>query len=91
MDNARCTFEELKEQRYVEFPLEFPAPWVDKHFERIGGWKLAPQELLGQWNKMRSADEAVLGKPKTLCYSPRRQRRKFNAQLSFLGEPADIL
>ena len=32
-----------------------------------------------------------MGNPKPLCYSSRRQRRKFNAQLSFLGEPADII
>ncbi len=91
MSYARCTFEELKEKRYVERPLEFPAPWVDKHFERIGGWQLAPPELLEQWHSKRAEDEAALGRPKPLCYSPRRQRRKFNAQLSFLGEPADIL
>jgi anaerobic selenocysteine-containing dehydrogenase len=91
MPYARCTFEELKAKRYVEFPREFPAAWVDRHFERIGGWKLAPPELLAQWHGMRAADEASLGKPKSLCYTPRRQRRKFNAQLSFLGEPADIL
>ena len=91
MENARCSFEELREKRYVEFPQEFPAPWVDRHIERNGGWKLAPSELLEQWYEMRRADEAALGSPKPLCYSSRRQRRKFNAQLSFLGEPADII
>jgi anaerobic selenocysteine-containing dehydrogenase len=91
MKNARCSFEELQEKRYVEFPYEFPAEWVERHFERLGGWKLAPPELLWQWNKMRVADETALGKPKPLCFSSRRQRKKFNAQLSFLGEPADIL
>ncbi|HTV96273.1 MAG TPA: molybdopterin-dependent oxidoreductase [Steroidobacteraceae bacterium] len=91
MPYARCTFEELKEKRYVEFPLEFPAAWVDEHFERIGGWRLAPPELLAQWREMRASDEASLGKPKSLCYTPRRQRRKFNAQLGFLGEPAEVL
>ncbi len=35
--------------------------------------------------------KANLGKPKPLVLSSRRQHRKFNAQLSFLGEPADIL
>ena len=39
--DARCSFEELKAKRYVEFPLEFPARWLDEHVERIGGWKLA--------------------------------------------------
>ncbi len=91
MEHARCSFEELKAKRYVEFPLEFPAAWVERHFERIGGWRLAPSELLEQWREMRAADEAAAGDPGKLCYSPRRQRNKFNAQLDFLGEPADVL
>jgi anaerobic selenocysteine-containing dehydrogenase len=89
--NARCGFEEVRAKRYVEMPLEFPAPWLDAHIERIGGWKLAHPKLLEQWHQMRRADESALGQPKPLCYSSRRQRRKFNAQLSFLGAPADII
>ena len=91
MKRARCTFDELKEQRYVEFPLELPAAWVDEHFERVGGWRLAPPEVLEQWTEIRAADEAALGQPRPLCLSSRRQFKKFNAQLSFLGEPADVL
>lgn len=77
--------------QYVEFPLEFPAAWVERHFERIGGWRLAPTDLIEQWHEMRSADEATLGKPRPLVLSPRRQAKKFNAQLGFLGEPADVV
>jgi anaerobic selenocysteine-containing dehydrogenase len=91
MKRARCTFGELKAKQYVEFPLEFPAPWAEAHFERIGGWRLAPSELLEQWYDMRDADEAALGNPKPLVLTPRRQVKKLNAQLSFMGEPADIL
>jgi anaerobic selenocysteine-containing dehydrogenase len=57
----------------------------------MGGWRLATPEMLWQWNTKRAEDEANLGKPKPMCYSSRRQRKKFNAQLSFLGEPANIL
>ena len=89
--SARCSWEELKEKRYVEYPLELPAAWVDRHFERIGGWELVPQELLDQWKQFRAADEANLGKPRPLVYSSRRQRNKFNGQVSFLGEIADCL
>jgi anaerobic selenocysteine-containing dehydrogenase len=67
------------------------ARWPDAHIERIGGWKLAHPRLVKQWYDMQRADEAALGQPKPLCYSSRRQRRKFNAQLSFLGAPADII
>ena len=91
MTNARCSFEELQQKRYVEYPLDFPAEWVEKHFQRIGGWRLAAPEVMAQWAKMRAADEANLGKPRQLVYSSRRQRRKFNAQLDFLGAPADII
>ncbi len=91
VQNARCGFEELQEKRYVERPMEFPAQWVEAHFRRLGGWRMAVPEILEQWHSIRAADETRLGMPKPLCYSPRRQRRKFNAQLSFLGEPADIL
>ena len=91
MKRARCSFEELKEKRYVEFPPEFPAPWVEEHFERIGGWRLAPPELLEQWYEMRDADEATLGAPRPLVLSPRRQGKKLNAQLGFLGEPTDVI
>lgn len=90
MKRARCSFQDLKAAQYVEFPLEFPAPWVEQHFERIGGWRLAPQELIEQWYDMRDADEAALGKPRPLVLSPRRQVKKLNAQLSFMGEPADV-
>jgi anaerobic selenocysteine-containing dehydrogenase len=90
MKRARCSFDELKEQRYVEFPLEFPADWPEQHFDRVGGWTLAPKELLEQWYEMRADDEAALGRPKPLVLSPRRQVKKLNAQLSFMGEPAEI-
>ena len=91
MQMARCSFEKLKEKRYVERPLAFPAAWVDEHIERIGGWRLVPQRFLDQWKQMRAADEAALGKPKPLCFSSRRQRKKFNAQLDFLGEEANVI
>jgi len=91
MSHARCSFDELKAKRYVERPLDFPAAWVDKHFERIGGWQLAPVELLAQWQQMRAIDEAGMGEPRLLVFTSRRQRNKFNGQLGFLGEPADIL
>lgn len=88
---ARCSFEELKENRYVEFPVEHPAPWWDSRMERTGGYKVAPQELLDQWTEKRAADEASLGKPRPLVFTSRRQFKKFNAQLDFMDEKADII
>jgi anaerobic selenocysteine-containing dehydrogenase len=88
---ARCSFDELKEQRYVEFPMPLPAPWVDHRLERIGGYQSSPPDLLEQWHEKRAEDEAALGTPKPLVYSPRRQFKKFNAQLDFMGEPADVI
>jgi anaerobic selenocysteine-containing dehydrogenase len=89
--NARCSWEELKEKRVVRFPRELPAAWVDRHFERAGGWELVPAELEQQWLQFRAEDEAALGQPRPLVYTSRRQRRKFNGQMAFLGEIADCL
>jgi anaerobic selenocysteine-containing dehydrogenase len=91
MQTARCRFDELKAKRFVELPFDFPAPWLDAHIERIGGWRLVPERLLRQWQEMRAKDEAHLGQPRPLCFSSRRQRRKFNAQLDFLGAEANVL
>jgi len=89
MATARCSWEELKAKGVVEFPHEFPAPWVDKFFERCGGWELVPDELFDQWTKFRAEDEAALGKPRQLVYTSRRQRRKFNGAANVLGEVCD--
>lgn len=91
MPGARCSFDEVATKGVVEFPLEFPAKWVDDHIARMGGWNLAPEILVDFWHKIRSADEARLGEPPKLRFISRRQRRKLNASLSFLGSPADII
>ncbi|WP_395336076.1 molybdopterin-dependent oxidoreductase [Novosphingobium sp. BL-8H] len=89
MAAARCTFEELRDAGTVSRPLEFPGKWVDDHIERIGGWFLAPDALLQSWREMRARDRDAVMPP--LSFIPRRQRRKLNASLSFLGSPADII
>lgn len=89
--HARCSWEELKERRVIEFPRELPAAWVDRLFERNGGWELVPEELERQWLEFRARDEADLGRPRPLVFTSRRQRRKFNGQMGFLGEIADCL
>ncbi len=89
MAGARCTFEELREAGTVSRPLEFPGKWVDDHIERIGGWFLAPDALVQSWAETRERDENA--PPPPLSFIPRRQRRKLNASLTFLGSPADII
>jgi anaerobic selenocysteine-containing dehydrogenase len=91
MRGARCSFEELQEKRLIEFPVEFPADWVERHFERMGGWRMDTPEIIGQWLKFRGEDEAFLGKTKPLVYTSRRQRRRFNGQVEFYDVPADII
>jgi anaerobic selenocysteine-containing dehydrogenase len=91
MQGARCSFEEVVATGHVTKPLEFPGSWVDKHIERMGGWKIAPPKLLAFWQATRRADEATIGEPRKLRFISRRQRRKLNASLSFLGSPADII
>lgn len=91
MSGARCGFAELAAAGSISFPLEVPGPWVDDHVSRMGGWKLAPPPLIASWQELRRLDEAALDEPRQLCFIPRRQRRKLNASLSFLGSPADII
>ena len=91
MAGARCDFEEVAATGHVTKPLEFPGRWVDQHIERFGGWRLAPPRLVEFWAETRRTDEAAIGKQRPLCYISRRQRRKLNASLSFLGSPADII
>jgi anaerobic selenocysteine-containing dehydrogenase len=89
--DARCGFDEVAVKGTVKLPLELPGAWVDRHIERMGEWKLAPEALVAFWEEMRAADQAKLGQARPLCFISRRQRRKLNASLSFLGSPADII
>jgi anaerobic selenocysteine-containing dehydrogenase len=83
MANARCTFEEVAATGWLEQSHEVPAPWVERHLDRLGGWRLAPQFLVDQL--------AALRPPASLVFVPRRQARRLNSQLAYLGEPAEVL
>ena len=80
---GRCSFDKLAAAGFVEAPRELPAAWVERHVERLGGWRLAPPLLVGQL--------AALREPAPLMLVPRRQRRRLNSQLEFLGESAEVL
>lgn len=80
---ARTGFDEVAAVGWAEAPRELPARWVDEHIGRMGGWRLAPPLLVDQL--------AGLKPPAPLVMVPRRQRRKLNGQLDFLGEAAEIL
>jgi anaerobic selenocysteine-containing dehydrogenase len=80
---ARTKYDDVAATGWAEVPQELPAPWVDEHIERMGGWRLAPPLLVDQL--------AALKPPAPLVFVPRRQRKKLNGQLDFMGERADIL
>jgi anaerobic selenocysteine-containing dehydrogenase len=90
-ERARCKFTDLVEKRYAETSHELPAPWVDAHIERLGGWRLAPSSLVEQLRTVSSAQARERSSPKSLSLIPRRQRRHLNAQFLFLGSPVDVL
>jgi anaerobic selenocysteine-containing dehydrogenase len=83
MDNARCSFAEVAASGFVEVPIELPSAWVERFLDRSGGWRLAPTLLNHQL--------AALEAPAPLVLVPRRQPRKLNAALDFLGEPAEVI
>ena len=86
---ARKPFAAVAEGAYVEEPLEFPAKWVDSHIERAGGWDLAPPDLVAELARLGTRSAVLI--PGTLQLTPRRQRRRLNAQLGFLGEQPEAL
>jgi anaerobic selenocysteine-containing dehydrogenase len=80
---ARCSFSELAQTGWVDVGHELPARWVERHIERMGGWRLAPRVLVEQLSALQA--------PAPLVLTPRRQMRRLNAQFDFLGDPADVL
>jgi anaerobic selenocysteine-containing dehydrogenase len=68
---------------WVEVDHELPAPWVDRHVDEMGGWRLAPRLLVEQLAGLREPDGLVL--------VPRRQVRHLNSQFAYLDEPATAL
>ena len=80
---GRTGYDELVATGWTQTPRELPAPWVQRHVERLGGWRLAPQVLVDQLHGLRHTTGPML--------VPRRQLRRLNTQLEFLGEPADII
>lgn len=89
--HARCSFEELAEERYVEKPFEVPAAWVDEHIERFGGWHVAPPALCAELARLSAAQLAARPAPGSFSLIPRRQRRHVNAQFLFLGDKPELL
>lgn len=83
MGRARTEFAELAADGYRDAPRELPAPWVEAHLDRLGGWRLAPPVLIEQL--------AALTPPAPLVLVPRRQKRHLNSQLAFLSEGAEVL
>ena len=80
---GRTGYDELVATGWTQTPRELPAPWVQRHVERLGGWRLALQVLVDQLHGLRHTTGPML--------VPRRQLRRLNTQLEFLGEPADII
>jgi anaerobic selenocysteine-containing dehydrogenase len=80
---GRTPYDELVANGWAEADRELPAPWVDRHVERLGGWRLGPRVVIEQLNALRE--------PAPLVLVPRRQLRRLNAQLEFLGEAAEIV
>ncbi|HEY8059293.1 MAG TPA: molybdopterin-dependent oxidoreductase [Acidimicrobiales bacterium] len=83
MAAARCPYEDVAATGFAVVPFELPAAWVEEHLERAGGWRLAPDLLVDQL--------AALEPPPSLVLIPRRQAKKLNAALDFLGEAPEVV
>ena len=82
---ARAGFADITAGRYAESGYDLPAPWVDAFIAQIGGWRLAPPQLVAQLAGLSP------GEPGTLRLIPRRQKRHVNSQLTFLGDQPEVL
>ena len=80
---VRGGYAELMATGWAEAPRELPAAWVQRHVERLGGWRLAPRLLVDQLGSVRT--------PAPLVLVPRRQMRRLNSQLEFLDEAAEVM
>jgi anaerobic selenocysteine-containing dehydrogenase len=80
---GRGTYDDLTANGWAEAPRELPAAWVERHIERLGGWRLAPRLVVDQLAELRE--------PAPLVLVPRRQMRRLNSQLEFLGEAAEVV
>jgi anaerobic selenocysteine-containing dehydrogenase len=83
LSGARTPFDDVAATGWAEAERELPAAWVDDHIGRMGGWRLAPRLLVDQLTALEPLPALVM--------VPRRQRKKLNGQLDFLGEAPDIL
>ena len=80
---GRTGYDDLVATGWAEAERELPAPWVQRHVERLGGWRLAPRVLVDQLHGLRHTTGPAL--------VPRRQMRRLNAQLEYLGEKPDVI
>ena len=80
---GRTDFDDLVATGWTQADRELPAAWMRRHVERLGGWRLAPQVLVDQLHGLSQTSGPVL--------VPRRQMRRLNAQLAYLGEEPDVL
>lgn len=85
MSNARASFEELAGRGYVRSEGERDDGWFDRHVRRLGGLRLAPEIMVEQLASFDGVEDDAL------VLVPRRQPRRFNAQLGYLGDRPDIL
>jgi anaerobic selenocysteine-containing dehydrogenase len=81
---ARCGFADATASGFAEVPVELPADWVERYLDRSGGWRLAPALLVDQLAGLRAPAAP-------LVLIPRRQARKLNGAMDFLGEPTDVI
>jgi anaerobic selenocysteine-containing dehydrogenase len=86
---SRSSFDELVDAGWVEVGHDVPAPWVDRHVERLGGWRVAPRLLVEQLAHLGQV--AQLAESVPLVLVPRRQVRHLNSQFAFLDEPATVV
>jgi len=87
MARARVSFADAAASGFLEVPVELPAPWVERYLDRSGGWRLAPTIVVDQLAGLAGLEPDVA----PLVLIPRRQARKLNGAMDFLGEGPEVI
>jgi anaerobic selenocysteine-containing dehydrogenase len=84
---ARRPYAEIVEDGISEVDRELPSAWIERHLDRVGGWRLAPQLLIDHLQHVLASASAD---PGALVFTPRRQRNHLNSQLDYLGDTVEV-
>jgi anaerobic selenocysteine-containing dehydrogenase len=81
---SRCGIDEMRSRGLVTTDIPLTG-WLDAHLERLGGWRLAPIELLERLEQLKDLEPQ-----EGLILISGRQSRHLNSRFADLGDRPDV-